>query len=343
MMGSVEPIGRGRAGGTRAADGIGAVEERTRAGLVRVERALARAVTSTDPFIREAAGFLLAAGGKRFRPTCVLLAGHFGDPDEPKLVDASVAIELTHLSTLYHDDVMDDAELRRGTRTANARYGNHVAILTGDYLFALASEITADLGTEATRVLARAIGRLCQGQIRDVRGPLDDEDPTGHYTRVLEDKTGALIAAACRLGALLSGAEGGVVEALTEYGERVGVAFQLGDDLLDITGGTSGGGTSGKEPGTDLRQGVRTLPVLYLLRQGGAAAEPVRRVLDGTTDDASVEAALDALRGSEAFAAARASARAEVDRARACLAALPAGGAREALDLLAGRALERDS
>jgi heptaprenyl diphosphate synthase len=339
MMGSVEPLGRGRPGGTRAArDGIAEVEERTRAGLVRVERALGGAVTATDPFIREAAGFLLAAGGKRFRPTCVLLAGHFGDPDEPKLVDASVAIELTHLSTLYHDDVMDDAELRRGTRTANARYGNHVAILTGDYLFALASEITADLGTEATRVLARAIGRLCQGQIRDVRGPLDDEDPTGHYMHVLEDKTGALIAAACRLGALLSGAGGEAVEALTEYGERLGVAFQLGDDLLDITGGTSG-----KEPGADLRQGVRTLPVLYLLREGGAAAEPVRRVLDGATDDASVDAALDALRRSEAFAAARASAHAEVDRARGCLAALPAGGAREALDLLAGRALERDS
>jgi heptaprenyl diphosphate synthase len=349
MMGSVEPIGRGRgrgigtpvavgdSGARHATETIAEVEDRTKAGLVRVERALARAVATADPFIHEAAGFLLAAGGKRFRPTCVLLAGHFGDPDEPKLVPAAVSIELTHLSTLYHDDVMDEAELRRGTRTANARYGNHVAILTGDYLFARASEITADLGTEATRVLARAIARLCQGQIRDVRGPLESEDPTEHYMRVLADKTGALIAAACRLGARLAGADPAVVEALTEYGERLGVAFQLGDDLLDIAGGTSG-----KEPGADLRQGVTTLPVLYLLREGGAAARPVRRVLDGATDDASVEAALEALRGSEAFAEARASANAEVDRARACLASLPAGAARDALELLAAQALERD-
>jgi heptaprenyl diphosphate synthase len=337
-MGGVEPIGRLRAGGARhATDTIADVEARIRAGLVRVERALASAVATADPFIHEAAGFLLEAGGKRFRPTCVLLAGHFGDPDASGLVPAAVSIELTHLSTLYHDDVMDDAELRRGTRTANARYGNHVAILTGDYLFARASEITADLGGDATRVLARAIVRLCQGQIRDVRGPLDGEDPTKHYMAVLTDKTGALIAAACRLGAQLAGAESAVIEALTEYGERIGVAFQLGDDLLDITGGTSG-----KAPGTDLRQGVRTLPVLYLLSEGGRAAEQVQRVLDGATDDASVEAALEALRASDAFAEARETARAELDRARACLEPLPPGGARDALSQLAERALDRD-
>jgi heptaprenyl diphosphate synthase len=335
-MGRVEPI-RGGAGSRYAAETLAGIEARTRAGLGRVERELAAAVATADPFIHEAATFLLQAGGKRFRPTCVLLAGHLGNPDEPGLIPAAVSIELTHLSTLYHDDVMDDAELRRGTRTANARYGNHIAILTGDYLFARASEITADLGSEATRVLARAIVRLCQGQIRDVRGPLDGEDPTKHYMAVLTDKTGALIAAACRLGAQLAGADEAVVEALTDYGERIGVAFQLGDDLLDITGGTSG-----KAPGADLRQGVRTLPVLYLLSEGGPAADTVRRVLDGATDDASVEAALEALRGSDAFAEARETARVELDRARACLAPLPAGAARDALMQLADRALERD-
>ncbi len=145
------------------------IQARARAALEETETALAGAVASADPFVQEAARLLLEAGGKRFRPTLVFLAGHFGDPTDPRLVGAAVAIELTHLSTLYHDDVMDEAEIRRGARSANARYGNKVAILTGDYLFARASEVTAGLGTEATAVLARAIARLVEGQIRESR------------------------------------------------------------------------------------------------------------------------------------------------------------------------------
>ncbi|HEY4726837.1 MAG TPA: polyprenyl synthetase family protein, partial [Actinomycetes bacterium] len=253
-----------------SSDELAGIQASVKAGLGRVEEALAEAVTTADPFVHEAASYLVTAGGKRLRPTLVLIAGHTGQPDEPRLVGAAVAIELTHLSSLYHDDVMDEAELRRGERSANARFDNKVAVLTGDYLFARASEVTASLGTEATRVLARAIARLTQGQIREVRGPGPGEDPVEHYLAVLADKTGALIATACRLGGYLAGADRRVVAALTEFGERVGRAFQLGDDLLDITGDAE---VAGKAPGGDLRAGVRTLPVLYLLREGGPEAD----------------------------------------------------------------------
>jgi heptaprenyl diphosphate synthase len=317
---------------------LSALEARVRARLQHVEVALAEAVVSADPFIQEAAGYLVRAGGKRFRPTLVLISGHLGEHDEPKLIGASVAIELTHLSTLYHDDVMDEAEVRRGARSANARYDNKVAILTGDYLFARASDVTADLGTEPTRVLARAIGRVVQGEIREIRGLLPDEDPIEHYLSVVADKTGALIAAACRLGGWLAGASAAEVEALTAYGERVGVAFQLGDDLLDITTETA---IAGKEPGADLRAGVQTLPVLYLLRHGGPQAARLTELLEGERDDDAVAEAIALLRGSPALDEARRSAEAEVDRAKAALARLPKGAARLALEAVADQVFDR--
>jgi heptaprenyl diphosphate synthase len=328
----------------RAADttpdhpGLAGIQASVRAGLELVETELREAAATADPFVQEAAGYLVAAGGKRLRPTLVLLAGHTGDPGDPRLVGAAVAIELTHLSSLYHDDVMDEAELRRGLSSANARYDNKVAVLTGDYLFARASEVTAGLGAEATRVLARAIARLVQGQIREVRGPGRDEDPVEHYLAVLADKTGALIAAACRLGGRLAGAPPTVVEALTEYGERIGRAFQLGDDLLDITGEAA---VAGKAPGGDLRAGVRTLPVLYLLRRGGPDAARLAAVLDGDHDDGTIGEALALLRASPALTEARRAAQAEVDAARAALARLDAGPVRVALEQVAGQVLDR--
>jgi heptaprenyl diphosphate synthase len=325
--------------GTTPDAGLADIQARVKAGLVKVEEALRDAVVTADQFVQEAASYLVAAGGKRLRPTLVLLAGHTGDPADPRLVGAAVAIELTHLSSLYHDDVMDEAEVRRGARSANARYDNKVAVLTGDYLFARASEVTAGLGTEATRVLARAIARLVQGQIREVRGPAPGEDPVEHYLAVLADKTGALIAAACRLGGRLAGAPANVVEALTEYGERVGRAFQLGDDLLDITADTA---VAGKAAGGDLRAGVRTLPALYLLRRGGPAAARLAAVLDGDHADRSVAEALELLRASPAMAEARRTAQADVDAAKAALAVLPARPVRAALEEVADRVLDRE-
>jgi heptaprenyl diphosphate synthase len=299
------------------------LEKTVRAGLADVERLLRESVHSDYPFVDETSRHLLDAGGKRFRPLVVLLASHFGDPAAPGVVPAAVAIELTHLSTLYHDDVMDEAPLRRGAPSANSRWTNTIAILTGDFLFARASEITADLGTEATRILARTIAVLCEGQIRETVGP-EGGDPIQHYLRVIDDKTGSLIATSGRLGALLSGADPEAVEALALFAQRIGVAFQLSDDLLDITSGSQ---ESGKTPGTDLREGIHTLPTLFAEQDGF-------RVPDDLSSDAVLEETLEQLRAHPALSRAREALQAEADAARACLARLPEIPARAALDAL---------
>jgi heptaprenyl diphosphate synthase len=292
---------------------------------------LRQVVKSDYPFVTETARYLVDAGGKRFRPLLVLLASHFGDPASPAVVPTAVAIELTHLSTLYHDDVMDEAQVRRGATSANARWDNTVAILTGDFLFARASEITADLGTEATRILARTIAVLCEGQIRETVGAPEGGDPVEHYLRVVAEKTASLIATSGRLGALMSGAEPAAVETLTRFGAVIGTAFQLSDDLLDVA---SESAQSGKTPGTDLREGVRTLPVLYALRDG---TDPTLAALlsRDLTDGAGLADALAALRVSPAMAEARVTLQRYADEAHAIAATLPAGGPRDALDTLA--------
>jgi heptaprenyl diphosphate synthase len=300
-----------------------ALEAFVRRGLSDVEVMLRQSVRSNYPFVTETSRHLVEAGGKRFRPLVVLLAAGFGDPASPAIVPAAVAIELTHLSTLYHDDVMDEAVLRRGAASANARWTNSIAILTGDFLFARASEITADLGPEATRILAQTIAILCEGQIRETVGP-GNADPVAHYRQVVAEKTGSLIATSGRLGALLSGAEPDVVGALTAYGDRVGVAFQLSDDLLDIT---SPSGQSGKTPGTDLREGVRTLPVLFAEADG-------LRLPDDLSSDTALASALDALRSSSGVSRAREVLAAEAAAARAQLDGLPDVPPRAALETL---------
>src|SRR5690606_20254293 len=209
----------------------------------------------------EAAQHLILAGGKQFRPLVTLLAGHLADPGSPQLIRAATVVELTHLATLYHDDVMDQAQVRRGAPSANARWSNSVAILVGDYLFARAADLAAELGTEAVRIQARTFARLVHGQIAETVGPRG-ADRVQHYLQVIVDKTGSLIATSARFGGMFGGAEPAVVEALARFGETIGVAFQLSDDLLDIASDRS---ESGKTPGTDLREGVPTLPVLYAL------------------------------------------------------------------------------
>ncbi len=299
------------------------LEAAIRRGLGEVEGLLRTSVQSSYPFVTETSRHLVDAGGKRFRPLVVLLAAAFGDQGATAIVPAAVAIELTHLSTLYHDDVMDEAVLRRGAVSANARWTNSIAILTGDFLFARASEITADLGTEATRILAQTIAVLCEGQIRETVGP-GSGDPIAHYRQVVAEKTGSLIATSGRLGALLSGAPAASVAALTAFGERIGVAFQLSDDLLDIT---SPSGESGKNPGTDLREGVRTLPVLFAEQDGLI-------VPDDLSDDAVLGTTLEALRTSAGIGRAREELAVEAAAAREELVDLPAIPARAALETL---------
>lgn len=200
-----------------------------------------------------------------------MLASQFGDPDAPGVVPSAVVVELTHLATLYHDDVMDEADVRRGVESANTRWGNSVAVLTGDFLFARASHILADLGPDAVRIQAEAFERLVTGQILETAGPRDGRDPVDHYLDVLSGKTGSLVAVSGRFGALMAGADERTVDILTQYGERLGIAFQLADDVLDIA---SDSHESGKTPGTDLREGIPTLPVLRLRAQAAEDGKP---------------------------------------------------------------------
>ncbi|MPY62664.1 polyprenyl synthetase family protein [Streptomyces spongiae] len=310
-----------------------ALEADVQAGLAAVEEGLLEATKSEVPFIQEAAQHLLRAGGKRFRPLLVMLAAQFGDPYAPGIVPSAVVVELTHLATLYHDDVMDEADVRRSVPSANARWGNSIAVLTGDFLFARASHILADLGPEAVRIQAEAFERLVTGQILETAGPRDGRDPIDHYLDVLGGKTGSLVAVSGRFGAMMSGADETVVDVLTQYGERLGIAFQLADDVLDIA---SDSHESGKTPGTDLREGVPTMPVLRLRERAerlGLAEDVALCELLGSdlSDDARHAEALTRLRTHPALEQARRDTVRYAEEARAVLSPLPECDAKAAL------------
>jgi heptaprenyl diphosphate synthase len=312
-----------------------ALADSVQTGLDRVEALLRETVRSDFDFVEETARHLVDAGGKRFRPLLTLLAAHVGNPLAPGVVESAAVVELTHLATLYHDDVMDEAGVRRGAVSANARWSNTIAILTGDYLFSRASDLLADLGPEAVRIQARTFSRLVTGQIRETVGAPADADPVEHYLLVLAEKTGSLIAASALFGALFGGVGPVQADLLRQYGELIGITFQLSDDLLDVA---SDGTESGKTPGTDLREGVRTLPVLYALR--GPATDPaatrLRGLLGGPIeDDDTLTEALGLLRRSPAMQEARRMLARYAERARSLLAGLPDVPARAALAALA--------
>jgi heptaprenyl diphosphate synthase len=273
--------------------------------LARVEEELAATAHPGDELLTEASRHLIAAGGKRFRAMLVLLAAQFGDPEDPRVIQAAVAIELTHLATLFHDDVMDEALVRRGSDSVNSRWGNSVAILTGDFLFAQASRILADLGPEAVRIQAETFTRLVTGQMAETVGARAGQDPLDFYMRVITEKTGSLIATSGQFGALFSGAPGQIAGTIAVACEQLGVAWQLSDDVIDIA---SEEAQSGKTPGTDLRQGVRTLPVLYALRSAVPADARLRWLLEEAdlTDEALLTEALTLLRGHHAMKESRA-------------------------------------
>ena len=237
--------------------------------LVRVEASLVKTAHPDDELLTDASRHLIAAGGKRFRAMLVLLAARFGVPKDPRVIQAATAIELTHLATLFHDDVMDEALVRRGHPSVNSRWSNSVAILTGDFLFAQASRILADLGPQAIRIQAETFTRLVTGQMAETIGVRPGQDPLDHYMHVATEKTGSLIATAGRFGALFSGAPADVADRIAVACEQLGVAWQLSDDVIDIA---SDSAQSGKTPGIDLRQGVRSLPVLYALRSASGAS-----------------------------------------------------------------------
>jgi heptaprenyl diphosphate synthase len=303
--------------------------------LAAVEAALRDTTFGGDEMFAEVSRHMMAAGGKRFRAMLVLLAARFGDCRDKRIVPAAVAIELTHLATLFHDDVMDEADMRRGQASANALFGNSVAILAGDYLFARASRILADLGPDAVRIQAQTFSRLVDGQLAETVGLRPGGDPLAHYMQVIEDKTGSLIATSGRFGALFSGAPETLVEQIADACMRIGVAWQLSDDVIDVASSSE---ESGKSEGTDLKQGVRTLPVLYALRSADPAPSQVRLrellSLEDLADPALRAETLSLLRSSPAMEEARETVRSWINGAVDIVAGLPDVPARAAFESL---------
>ncbi len=304
-------------------------EEAVRTQLDVVELALRRAAEADSALMTEAAQHVIAAGGKRFRPLLVVLGSHVGPHAErDDVTKAALVVELTHVGSLYHDDVMDEARMRRGSASANARWGNTVAILIGDFLFARASDIVSELGPEYVRLQARTFSRLVQGQIAETVGPQDGQDPLDHYLQVVADKTGSLIATSALFGAKLSGADAKTQALMADFAERIGVVFQLSDDIIDITSDVTG-----KTPGTDLREGIPTLPILLARKSADPADARLLELLGSDLhDDDALAEVLQLLRRHRCIDQAREQVRQRAEAARALLDPLPAGPARDALE-----------
>ncbi len=265
--------------------------------LRRVETALRDAAMTDDDFLTEVASHLIPAGGKRLRPAFVIAAALSLDSDGERaealtdaMVRGGVAVELVHLGSLYHDDVMDEAETRRGVEAVNHRWGNLTAILAGDFLLAKASELAASLGTEVAELLAATIGRLCEGQVRELQLIYDVTRTEEQYLQAIAGKTAALYATSCRIGGLVAGADRGVVDRLTEFGHAYGMAFQVVDDILDLVASDE---ELGKPSGNDLREGVYTLPVIRMIASDDPVTALLGQPLDEETRDKARRAVVD--------------------------------------------------
>jgi heptaprenyl diphosphate synthase len=291
--------------------------------LARVEKALLANVRTGDPFLAEVAAHLITAGGKRLRPALAVAVGELnGGPADDDVIMGAVAVELVHLGSLYHDDVMDEARTRRNVDSVNARWGNLVAILAGDFLLARASEIAASLGTEVAGLLAATIGRLCEGQVRELAQTFDVTRSEESYLISIAGKTAALMATACRVGAITAGLGRPGVEALTAYGERVGMVFQIVDDILDVVATDE---ELGKPAGNDLVEGVYTLPVIRALASS-ESSEQLRKLLGSPLERDEVDVVRDIVRSNGAVSAAVDVARRYAGESAEALDGVTAGG-----------------
>jgi heptaprenyl diphosphate synthase len=309
--------------------------------MAQVEALLRSHTRSEYPFVDETAHHLVAAGGKRLRPLLTLLTAQYGDSNADGVIAAAVACEITHLATLYHDDVMDEAPLRRGVESANMRWGNTIAILTGDFLFAKSSDLLADLGPAAVRLQARTFERLVIGQIMETQGPNPGQDPLEHYLKVVADKTGSLIAASARYGGMISKAPAEITDTVTIFGEKIGVAFQLADDVIDIA---SESNQSGKTPGTDLREGVPTLVTLNVMKSTDSADTELKQLLSAPIEDeATVQQVLVALRNHKALDQSRQQLIQVAKEARGALGPVPINDATGALMSLCDAVIDRSA
>ena len=318
-----------------------ALEAELNEGMAKVESLLLSHIQGDYPLVEETSRHLVAAGGKRLRPLLTLLASHYGDKNKFGIIESAVVCELTHVATLYHDDVMDEARLRRGVESANSRWGNTVAILTGDYLFAKVSALLADIGPEAVRLQASTFERLVIGQIMETQGPQNGEDPLEHYLQVVADKTGSLIAASARFGAMVSGAPADIKETLTVFGEKIGIAFQLADDVIDIA---SESHQSGKTPGTDLREGVPTLVTLNVMKSTRTEDRELIELLKAPIkDEAVVSQVLATLRTHQALQESRDQLQQIARDARIALGPLPVNDVTGALFSLCDAIIDRSA
>ena len=309
--------------------------------MAKVEALLKSHTKSDYPFVDETAHHLVAAGGKRLRPLLTLLTAQFGDSTRQQVIAAAVACEITHLATLYHDDVMDEAPLRRGVESANVRWNNTIAILTGDFLFAKSSDLLADLGAEAVRLQARTFERLVIGQIMETQGPNPGQDPLEHYLKVVADKTGSLIAASARYGGMVSGAPVDITDTVTLFGEKIGIAFQLADDVIDIA---SESNQSGKTPGTDLREGVLTLVTLNVMKSTDIVDLELQKLLSAPIEDETiVQQVLNQLRSHNALDESREQLHNMARQARLALGPLPVCDATGALMSLCDAVIDRSA
>lgn len=310
-------------------------------GLAQVEALLASHIEGEYPLVEETARHLVLAGGKRLRPLLVLLTSHLGPERGANIFKAAVACELTHLGTLYHDDVMDEAALRRGVTSANYKWGNAVAILTGDYLFAKTSALLAEVGPEAVLLQALTFERLVIGQIQETQGPLEGEDPMAHYMKVVSNKTASLISTSARFGAMLSGADPRITETVTQFGELIGTAFQLADDILDIASESM---QSGKTPGTDLKEGIPTLVTLLARASEDPADQDLKEILSKPIeDDELLQKTLVRLRTHKAMDQAKERLAAIAEEAEALLQEIPDSTTKDALSTLIGTIIKRSA
>lgn len=309
--------------------------------MLEVEALLRLQIEGKYPLVIETSRHLVEAGGKRLRPLLTLITSHYGDPTAYGIIEAAVVCELTHVATLYHDDVMDEAPLRRGVQSANSRWGNTVAILTGDYLFARTSDMLADLGPAAVHLQAQTFERLVIGQIMETQGPAEGVDPLQHYLSVVADKTGSLIAASAQFGAMLAGAPGEQITALAAFGEKIGITFQLVDDVIDIA---SQSDESGKTPGTDLKEGVPTLVTLNVMKSNRAQDRDLQELLKGPISDQVVlNQVLDQLRQHPALDQSREQVLGIANQARQLLGPLPVNDATSALFSLCDAVIDRSA
>jgi heptaprenyl diphosphate synthase len=316
-----------------------ALEAELRESMQKVEDLLFSHIQGDYPLVEETSRHLVAAGGKRLRPLLTILASHYGDKNKFGIIESAVVCELTHVATLYHDDVMDEAPLRRGVESANNRWGNTVAILTGDYLFAKVSALLADIGPEAVRLQASTFERLVIGQIMETQGPRAGEDSLDHYLQVVADKTGSLIAASARFGAMVSGAPTEIKETLTVFGEKLGIAFQLADDVIDIA---SESHQSGKTPGTDLREGVPTLVTLNVMKSTRKEDKDLIKLLKSPIkDEKTVKQVLKTLRTHDALDQSRSQLHDIAKDARTALGPLPVNDVTGALFSLCDAIIDR--